>query len=105
MMTKWKSFRGEKGELKAISMKQYLHCYLDAVGSPPTLRRMLSKDVLATIEDISCKFTHLKDGYTCPVYSYGYNRPEPLNESSCSKLKTVSTHFCVVLLFLVLQFT
>ena len=104
-MTKWKSFRGEKGELKAISMKHYLHCYSDAVGNPPTLRRMLCNDVHATIEDISCKFTHIRDGYTCPVYSYGYSHPEPLNESSCSKLKTVSTHLCFVLLFLVLQLT
>ena len=104
-MAKWKSFRGKNDELKAISMKQYLHCYSDAVGSPPTLRKMLCKDVHATVEDISCKFTHLKDGYTCPAHSYGYSTPEPLNESSCSKLKTVSTHLCVVFLFLVLQFT
>ena len=104
-MTKLKNFRGENDELKATSMKQYLHCYSDAVGSPPTLRRMLCKDVHATIEDISCKFTHLKDGYTCLAHSYRYSHPEPLNESSCSKLKTVSTHLCVVLLFLVLQFT
>ena len=103
-MTTWKRFRGENDELKAISMKQYLHCYSDAVGSPPTLRRMLCKDVHAAIEDISCKFTHLKDGYTCLAHSYRYSHPEALNESSCFKLKTVSTHFCVVL-FLVLQFT
>ena len=104
-MAKWKSFRGRNDELKAISMKQYLHCYSDAVGSPPTLRKMLCKDAHATVEDISCKFTHLKDGYTCQAHSYGYSNPEPLNESSCSKLKTVSTHLCVVFLFLVLQFT
>ena len=100
-MTTWKKDTGQKdaNELKATSMKQYLQCYSDAFDSPPNLRRMLCQDVSAAIEDISSKFTHLKDGYSCPVHSYGYSHPEPLNESSCSRLKSVRAKLCFVLGF------
>ena len=69
-------------DLRVISMKQHLQCYSDAFGSPPTLRAMLCQDVSAAIEDICCKFIHLKDGYTCPVYSSGFSWAEPMKESS-----------------------
>ena len=98
-MTKWKNFRGEKDELRAMSMNQYLECYSDACTSPPTLRRMLCQNVSAAIEDISSKFSHVKDGYSCPFYGFGFSFPEPLNESKCYKLKSVSANLCVVLCF------
>ena len=94
-MSKWKSFRGEKDELRAMSMKQYLQCYSDACTSPPTLRRMLCQNVSAAIEDISCKLSHLKDGYSCPMHGSG--RPEPVNESNCYKLNSVRAKLCLVL--------
>lgn len=78
-------------DLRAISLKQHLQCYSDAFDSPHALRRMLCQDAPAAIADICCKFTHLKDGYTCPMYSYGYSWAEPLNESSCSNLISVRT--------------
>ena len=98
-MTKWKNLRGEKDELRAMSMKQYLQCYSDACTSPPTLRRMLCQNVSAAIEDISCKFSHLMDGYSCPLYGFVFSHPEPLNESKCYKLKSVRANLCAVLHF------
>ena len=99
LMRKWKTFTGEKDDLKAMSMMQHLQCYSDAFDHPTALRRMLCEDVAATIQDISCKFTHLKDGFSCPTHSYGYSRPEPLSASKSSKLKTVRANFvlCYIL--------
>lgn len=86
-------------DLKTISMKQYLQCYTNAFDNPPTLRRMLCQDVSAAIEDICCKYAHLKDGYTCPTH-YSYGQAEPLNESSCFNLKYVRAQFVVVSILL-----
>lgn len=84
----WKKVRGHVPELKAQSIRLHLQCYTNAFDNPPTFRTLLCQDLSATIEDIRCKYTHLKDGYSSPT-TYGVT--EPLNESSCHKVKSVST--------------
>lgn len=50
-------------DLKAQSLKEYLQCYTSS--SPSTLREMLSQDVSAAVEDITCKFFDVYHGYSC----------------------------------------
>lgn len=71
-------------DLKAQSLMQYLQCYSTASSQPSDLRALLCRDVSAAVEDITCKFTHVKDGYS---YRYHHQR----NESS----KVLSVRACL----------
>lgn len=82
-----------KNGLRAQSLEHYLKCYTDALGDAPTLTNLLCKDIPAAIEDITCKFTHLKDGYSSSLASY--SRAQPLDEGSCHKVKSVSNDICI----------
>lgn len=85
-----KKFQGYKNKngLRAQSLEHYLKCYTDALGDAPTLTNLLCKDIPTAIEDITCKFTHLKDGYSSSIASY--SSAQPLDEGSCHKVKSVS---------------
>lgn len=60
-------------DLKAQSLKAHLNCYTASSG--PTLRAILCQDVSAAVEDITCKFIHVYDGYSC--HRTGQPHPNP----------------------------
>ena len=71
-------------DLKAQSLKEHLCCY--PAKSPHTLRAILCQDASAVVEDITCKFTHVFDGYSC----HRYGQPQ-LNPNS----KVLSVRACL----------
>ena len=74
-------------EMIGQSIRLYLQCYSDAFDDPLKFTNLLCQDISAAIEDIRCKFTHLKDGYSSHM---SYGAAEPQNEGSCNKVKSVS---------------
>lgn len=74
-------------ELKGQSIRLYLQCYSDAFDTPLRFTTLLYQDMSAAVEDIRCKFTHLKDSYS---RSMSLDVAEPQSEGSWNEVKSVS---------------